>query len=271
MSDRSGRKKSLWKRFRETELWKSVFRHGYEDTRRNRFLQVTSNLFLHLHPPKIQPHALRFTYTWGMGGISFLLFLILTVTGVLLMFYYFPDTARAYQDMKDLNYVVPFGRLLRNMHRWAAHGMVLTVWIHMLLVFLHGAYRPPRQFNWCVGVMLLVLTLLLSFTGYLLPWDQLAFWAITVGTNMATATPVIGAEGPFSLANPGNDVRFALLGGKSVGANALLRFYVWHCIAIPLAASVLLGLHFWRVRKDGFSRPHQRSSRYSRDSLGGGE
>jgi quinol-cytochrome oxidoreductase complex cytochrome b subunit len=181
------------------------------------------------------------------------------------MFYYFPDTARAYQDMKDLKYVVPFGRLLRNMHRWAAHGMVLTVWIHMLLVFLHGAYRSPRQFNWCVGVMLLVMTLLLSFTGYLLPWDQLAFWAITVGTNMATATPVIGAEGPFSITNPGNDVRFALLGGKSVGANALLRFYVWHCIAIPLIASVLMGLHFWRVRKDGFSRPHQRSSRYSRD------
>jgi len=138
--------------------------------------------------------------------------------------------------------------------------MVISVWLHMLRVFLTGSYKPPREFNWNVGVILLVLTLLLSFTGYLLPWDQLAIWAITVGTNMARATPLMGHEGPGAafimlgdvpLVTAGSDVRFALLGGKTVGANALLRFYVLHCVAIPLAAGVLIAIHFWRVRKDG--------------------
>ncbi len=137
--------------------------------------------------------------------------------------------------------------------------MVIFVMLHMLRVFLTGSYRPPREFNWVVGVSLLVLTLLLSFTGYLLPWDQLAFWAVTVGTNMAAATPFIGAEGPFHdvfgvTAN--NDARFLLLGDTRVGASALLRFYVLHCVGLPLVAGVLMVVHFWRVRKDGgISRP----------------
>ena len=130
----------------------------------------------------------------------------------------------------------------------------------MMRVFLTGSYKPPREFNWNVGVILLVLTLLLSFTGYLLPWDQLAIWAITVGTNMARATPVLGHEGPGAslimlgdvpLVTVGSDVRFALLGGRTVGPGDLLRFYVLHCIAIPLGAGILMGIHFWRVRKDG--------------------
>jgi quinol-cytochrome oxidoreductase complex cytochrome b subunit len=149
---------------------------------------------------------------------------------------------------------VPFGKLLRNMHRWAAHLMIITVWLHMFRVFLTGSYKKPREFNWCVGVVLLVLTLLLSFTGYLLPDDQLGFWAVTVGTSMARATPLLGHEGPFGPQlgmTPYNDVRFALLGGSIVDANALLRSYIWHCIAIPLIASIFMGVHFWRVRKDG--------------------
>jgi quinol-cytochrome oxidoreductase complex cytochrome b subunit len=130
----------------------------------------------------------------------------------------------------------------------------------MLRVFLTGSYKPPREFNWNVGVILLVLTLLLSFTGYLLPWDQLAIWAITVGTNMARATPIAGHEGPGAqflsiggakMITAGSDVRFALLGGTLVGPAALLRFYVLHCIAIPFAAGILIAVHFWRVRKDG--------------------
>ena len=165
-----------------------------------------------------------------------------------------PDVNRAYADMVDLMYVVPFGRLLRNSHRWGAHAMVITVSVHMLRVFLTGSYKPPRQFNWVLGVVLLVLTLLLSFTGYLLPWDQLGYWAITVGTNMARATPLLGHEGPFAYIlgmKPDNDIRFALLGGTLIEAPALLRAYVWHCIAIPVIASALMMAHFWRIRKDG--------------------
>ena len=132
--------------------------------------------------------------------------------------------------------------------------MVITVSIHMLRVFLTGSYKPPRQFNWVVGVVLLVLTFLLSFTGYLLPWDQLGYWAITVGTNMARATPLLGHEGPFSYIlgmKANNDIRFALLGGTMIDAPALLRAYVWHCVGIPVVASALMMVHFWRVRKDG--------------------
>jgi len=189
---------NLIKKITESEIWKSVFRHGYADTSRNRVLQIISNVWLHLHPAKVREHGTKIRFTWCMGGITFFLFLFETITGILLMFYYVPDVNRAYADMVDLMYVVPFGRLLRNSHRWGAHAMVITVSVHMLRVFLTGSYKPPRQFNWVLGVVLLVLTLLLSFTGYLLPWDQLGYWAITVGTNMARATPLLGHEGPFA-------------------------------------------------------------------------
>ena len=235
-------------------VWKSIFRHGYLDTPRNRVLQITSNVFLHLHPPKIPKHAVKLSYTWGMGGLTFLMFLVTVVTGVVLMFYYRPTGEYAYADMKYLMFDVPFGPLMRNMHRWSAHGMVICVWFHMLRVFMTGSYKSPREFNWAIGVVLLVLTLLLSFTGYLLPWDQLAVWAVTVGTNMARATPFLGHEGPFGIeigVTARYDARAFLLGGTLVGPAALLRFYVLHCIFIPLLASVLMVLHFWRVRKDG--------------------
>ena len=130
-----------------------------------------------------------------MGGVTFFLFLVETVTGVLLMFYYRPTLEWAYNDILALRDVTSLG-ILREMHRWGAHAMVITVWLHMYRVFLTGSYKPPREFNWVVGVVLLLLTLLLSFTGYLLPWDQLAIWAITVGSNMARATPILGHEGP---------------------------------------------------------------------------
>ena len=242
-----------------SQLFQSIFRHDYVDSARNRALEITSNVFLHLHPITIPRHALRVAYTFCLGGLTFFLFLVETITGLLLMFYYRPVPNYAYLDMKTLEYAVQFGMTLRNLHRWGAHLMVICVMLHMLRVFLTGSYRPPREFNWVLGVSLLVLTLLLSFTGYLLPWDQLAFWAVTVGTNMAAATPLVGAEGPFhshlgitSL----NDARFLLLGDMKVGSNALLRFYVLHCVGLPLVAIVLMMVHFWRVRKDGgISRP----------------
>ena len=238
----------------KTPLYKSIFRVKHDESERSRALGVLSNVFLHLHPAKINRDAVRYNYTWGMGGITFYLFIVLTLTGVLLMYYYHPTKGQAYDDIVYLMSDVPFGRLLRNMHRWAAHLMIITVWLHMFRVFLTGSYKRPREFNWVVGVLLLVLTMLLSFTGYLLPDDQLGFWAVTVGTNMARATPGLGHEGPFGPElgmTPYNDVRFALLGGSIVDANALRRAYIWHCIAIPLIAGVFMGVHFWRVRKDG--------------------
>ncbi len=238
----------------DSQLVRSVVRHGKPDTLRGRVQAVLSNVFLHLHPTYVKKDALRFNFTFGLGGISTLLFGILTATGVFLMFYYTPSVERAFGDMQDLRHVVPFGLLLRNLHRWGAHAMVLVVILHMARVFYTGSYRPPREFNWQVGVGLLMLTLLLSFTGYLLPWDQLAYWAITVGTNMARATPLIGHGGPFAEltgAKLDNDVRYALLGGTQVGQSALLRFYVLHCVALPLLAGLMMAVHFWRIRKDG--------------------
>ncbi|MBI2834032.1 MAG: cytochrome b N-terminal domain-containing protein [Acidobacteria bacterium] len=226
-------------------VWRSIVRHGYPDTPLDQSLAVFSNFFLHVHPVKVHRHSLRASYTFGLGLMAFYLFLVLVVTGTLLMFYYVPSVERAYADMKDLEFVVSFGIVLRNLHRWAAHGMVAVVFLHMCRVFYTGSYKPPRDFNWVIGVVLLVLTFLLSFTGYLLPWDQLAFWAITVGTSIAGYTPLMGQR-----------LRSFLLGGNQVGQNALLRFYVLHVMLLPLVMTVLIGVHFWRIRKDGgLSRP----------------
>jgi cytochrome b6 len=238
----------------KTQLYKSIFRVKHDDKPRSRALGILSNVFLHLHPSKINRDAVAYNFTWGMGGITFYLFIVLTFTGALLMFYYHPTKIQAFRDILYLEHDVPFGKLLRNMHRWAAHLMIITVWLHMFRVFLTGSYKKPREFNWSVGVILMLLTMLLSFTGYLLPDDQLGFWAVTVGTNMARATPFLGHEGPFGPQlgmTPYNDVRFGLLGGSIVDSNALLRSYIWHCIAIPLIAVVFMAVHFWRVRKDG--------------------
>lgn len=246
----------LKKRVVDSPIWRSMFRGGvWKDTPRDRAQHILGNVWLHLHPSRVRKHGLKWTYTFGLGGLSFFLFLILTVTGVLLMFYYRPSVDLAYRDMKDLEYAVSLGSFIRAMHRWSAHAMVLIVILHMARVFMTGSYKSPREFNWTVGVILLVLTLLLSFTGYLLPWDQLALWAVTVGTNMAAATPGLGAEGPFAFLGRSNDVRFVLLGGKAVGANTLLRFYVMHCVFLPLIAGAFMIVHFWRVRKDSFSGP----------------
>jgi quinol-cytochrome oxidoreductase complex cytochrome b subunit len=225
---------------KDSAIWRSLFRQPYPTTSRTRALAVMNNVFLHLHPVRVKRHAVRYTYTFCLGGISFFLFLALTVTGLYLMFFYVPSVSRAYQDIQAISSSVAFGDLVRNMHRWAAHLMVLTVFLHMIRVFYHGAYKPPREFNWVVGVLLLFFTLMLSFTGYLLPWDQIAFWAITVGTQMAQYAPLLGPQSSFFL-----------LGGIEVGQNTLLRFYVLHVIAFPLIAAIFMIVHFWRIRKDG--------------------
>ena len=221
-------------------LYRSVFRIGWPRTRQQRLAAMLSSLVLHVHPARVREHVLRFSSTLGLGLVAFTLFVVLTVTGLALMLYYVPHPEAAYRSMKDIQFAVTFGRFLRNAHRWAAHGMVAVVFLHMCRVFFTGAYKRPREFNWGVGVTLLLLTLALSFTGYLLPWDQLAFWAITVGTSIVAYYPVIGEP-----------VRYVLLGGHEIGQAALLRFYVLHCVILPLAMACLVAVHFWRVRKDG--------------------
>src|SRR6187431_3241726 len=249
----------VWNWLTETQVWTSVFRHGRPDSDRNRVLVMLSNVFLHLHPVRIRKSGVKLRYPWWLGRLSFFLFPSLTFTGLLLMFYYRPTLEYAYTDIVGLREHVPLG-IMREIHRWGAHAMVITVWLHMYRVFLTGSYKPPREFNWVIGVILLLLTLLLSFTGYLLPWDQLAIWAITVGSNMARATPFLGYEGPgnqlltidgIDMITNASDARFGLLGARFVGEETLNRFYVLHCVAIPLAVSLLLAIHFWRVRKDG--------------------
>ncbi len=233
--------KRAFERLFRSQVWRSMFRHGLPDSNRTRAETVFYNFFLHVHPTKVRKRSVKYTYTWGLGGLSVGLFIVLTITGALLMLYYRPSVPQAYWDMKDLQYVVSSGQFLRNLHRWAAHAMVAVVFLHMLRVFYTGSYRPPKEFNWVIGVLLLVITILLSYTGYLLPWDQLSFWGISVGTNMLQAIP-------FGL---GNKISFLLLAGHIVGEYALVRFYVLHCFIIPVVAMVLMGIHFWRVRKDG--------------------
>lgn len=227
-------------RLRATQAWKSIFRRGPARTNRTRSLAIFGSLFLHLLPVKVRENSLRARATYYLGSFSFFLFILLVITGVLLMLYYHPAVPLAYQDMKDLRFVVSNGLFLRNLHRLAAQAMVLAVFWHMFHVFYRGGYKAPRQFNWVVGVGLLLVTLLLSYTGYLLPWDQLAYWAITVGTNIITYVPILGRP-----------VRFLLLGGNIIGESALLRFYVLHCVILPLAGVFLIAVHFWRVQKDG--------------------
>ncbi len=227
-------------RLRSTRVWQAIFRRGPARTNRTRSLAVFGNLFLHVLPVKVRDKSLRVRATYYLGSFSFFLFAILTVTGVLLMLYYHPAAPQAYRDMKDLRFVVSNGVFLRNLHRLAAQAMVVAVFWHMFHVFYRGGYKPPHEFNWVIGVGLLLVTLFLSYTGYLLPWDQLAFWAITVGTNIISYVPILGRP-----------IRFLLLGGNIIGENALLRFYVLHCVILPAGAAVLIAIHFWRVQKDG--------------------
>jgi quinol-cytochrome oxidoreductase complex cytochrome b subunit len=307
---------------RQSAAWRSLFRTAYPADERSRALAVMNNVFLHIHPVRVRQHAVKFAYTFCLGGLSFFLFLVLTITGVYLMFFYVPSATQAYTNILDIqshvtfglltrnihrwaahlmvffvflhmmrvfyhgaykpprefNWVVgvvllflvltvtgvylmffyvpsatqaytntldiqskvAFGLLTRNIHRWGAHLMVFFVFLHMMRVFYHGAYKPPREFNWVVGVVLLFLTIMLSFSGYLLPWDQIAYWAITIGTNMGGYAPLIST--PFNR---------LLLGGLEVGQNTLLRFYVLHIMVLPLVGAIFLAVHFWRIRKDG--------------------
>ncbi len=230
----------------ERTIWERMFWSWRPESTREAGDAIVRNFLLHWFPAKVLRESLSFRYSFWLGTIAAVLFFLLTGTGVVLMFLYVPSVERAYASVKDIEHVVSFGWFVRSLHRMAAHAMVAVVFLHMMRVFVTGAYRngvaadQNRPLNWIIGILLLLATLLLSFTGYLLPWDQLAYWAITVGTSIATAAPWIGDE-----------IRFLLLGGHEIAQNALLRFYVLHCFVLPAAVLVLFSWHMWRVRKDG--------------------
>lgn len=230
-------KRSTWERFK----WSWT-----PETKRQAGDSVVKNFLLHWFPAKVTRESVSWNYSFWLGTISAILFLILIVTGIPLMFLYVPSVERAYLSVKDIEFTVAFGWFLRGLHRISAHLMVAVVFLHLVRVFLTGAYKngtavnQNRPLNWIIGIGLLLATLLLSFTGYLLPWDQLAYWAITVGTNIASAAPVLGEA-----------MRFFLLGGTTIEQNTLLRFYVLHCFFLPLLVLLLFSYHMWRVRKDG--------------------
>jgi len=226
-------------KLRDTTIGRSIVRSPDRATARDRAAGHWASFLLHIYPVKVRRRELSFRHSWYLGVISVVLLVSLIVSGVYLMFFYVPSPASAYGDMQALQVDVAFGQFMRNVHRWSAHLMVVAVAAHMARVFYRGAYKPPREFNWVVGVILLVLTLLLSFTGYLLPWDQLAYWAVTVGTSMAEFVPVFGGS-----------IRETLVGGNEVGAETLIRFYVLHVALLPGVLLALLMAHLWRWRKD---------------------
>ncbi len=207
---------------------------------------VVANLLLHWFPSKVFKGSLDWTYSFWLGTVSAALLLLLVLSGLPLLFLYVPSVERAYASVKDIEYVVSFGSWIRSVHRLSAHLMVVAVVLHLARVFFTGAYKngagqgQRREWNWVIGVALLLTTLFLSFTGYLLPWDQLAFWAVTVGTNIASSVPVVGPS-----------IRELLIGGRSIEQATLIRFYVLHVIMLPGALGALFAYHMWRIRKDG--------------------
>ncbi len=221
--------KSMIGRMRETLVPEAM-----PEDDRGRMRRVLNSLILHLHPAKVPVTTLRWTYSWGLGGLSAVLMMILGLTGVILLNNYTPAAPQAYIDILELRSNVWFGELVRNVHHWSANLLVV------IRVFATGSYRPPRELNWLIGVAMLVLVLASNFTGYLLPWDQLAYWAITVGTSIISYVPLIGEW-----------LGRLVLGGPEVGPNTLLNFYSMHIATLPLMIFGLMSYHFWRVRKDG--------------------
>ncbi len=228
-----------------------------ENYRREQIRRVTQNFFLHIHATRVHPHSLKPTYTFGLGIILGFLFVIMLITGVLLMLHYTPSVEAAYNSVKDIVHVVPGGRIIRNMHRLASNAMVIVVFLHLLRVFYTGSYLGERSLNWVIGVVMFVVVLLMSFSGYLLPWDQLSYWAVTIGSNIAaSARELTDLLGITAVVDVGGFLQRILIGGDTVGQAALTRFFMLHIVFLPVTLMVLTGVHFWRIRKDGgLSRP----------------
>jgi len=219
--------------------------------------RIAKNFFLHMHAARVHPHSLKLTYTFGLGLILASLFLVMIITGLILMLHYTPSVGQAYDSVKDIIFIVPGGRYIRNMHRWAAHGMVLVAFLHLARVFYTGSYLQQRTTNWIIGVSILVVVLFMNFSGYLLPWDQLAYWAVTIGSNIAaSARELTDLLGITSMFDAGGFMKKLLIGDETVGQPALTRFFMFHVVFLPLTLIILTAVHFWRIRKDGgLTRP----------------
>ncbi len=225
----------------QSSSWKTKLLYNNKpDDDRSRMKAVANNVILHLHPAKVAKPALRFSYTWGLGGLSTMLALVLITTGVLMMFRYDASVERAYTSVQAMETDVLFGSLTRAMHHWSANLLVVTAFLHMLRVFYTGGYKNGRSTNWTIGLILFLIILAFNFTGYLLPWDQLAYWAITVGTSLLSYIPVVG-----------DLISNFLLAGPEVGQGALRNFYAIHVSVLPVLFTLLMAWHFWKVRKDG--------------------
>jgi quinol-cytochrome oxidoreductase complex cytochrome b subunit len=199
-----------------------------------------SQLLLHLHPRTVPEASSRVRYTWCLGGLALWMFLIEIVTGAILMLRYVPSLSESYLSIQDITHIAPYGFFLRNLHYWCGQIMVVLVVLHMVRVFLTGSYADPRRMNWIIGLILLIVTVLIDFTGYLLVWDDRALWAWTIARNLAETIPLVGPP-----------LASIVFGPADVSDLSLVRLYAWHVLLIPGAMVLLMGWHFWKVRKDG--------------------
>jgi quinol-cytochrome oxidoreductase complex cytochrome b subunit len=222
-------------------IWRSIFRGPIVPrTDRERKWVVFNTLVLHLRPTRVPKSTLKYSHTFGLGGMSLVLVLLLMATGTLMMFAYEPFPSWAYDSIVRMQEQVLFGRLVRGVHHWSANLLVVVVFLHMLRVFFTGGFRTPRQFNWIVGLCLLFCVLAANFTGYLLPWDQLSYWAVTICTGMIGYVP---GAGPW--------LQGLIRGGEEIDRATLINFYTLHTTVMPVLFIALMALHFWRVRKAG--------------------
>jgi len=234
---------NFWQRIRYS-IFPGTY-HGVLD--RERYRQLFNGLLLHFRPLTVPRRTLRFTLTWGLGGMALVLVTMLFATGLMLKFVYQPVPDRAYESIVHLQNTVYFGQLIRNIHHWSANVLLLVALLHFLRVFFSGAFHPPRQFNWVIGLAMFLLLLGSNFTGYLLPWDQLAFWAVTICTGMLEYIPVIGLG-----------LQKLVRGGPDIGPATLSIFFAVHTAIIPAGLIILMPFHFWRIRKaKGLVIPHE--------------
>ena len=227
---------SLFQRMRYSIFPGMLQRSGHREPYRNFF----NSLILHFRPRSVQERTLRFTLTWGLGGMAVVLVCMLFATGLMLKFVYQPVPDRAYESIVHLQNNVLFGQLIRNIHHWSGYVLLIVVFLHFLRVFFTGAFYPPRQFNWIIGLAIFLTVLTSNITGYLLPWDQLAFWAITICTGMLEYVPGIGGW-----------LQSLIRGGSDIGPATLSIFFAIHTAVLPACLLILMPFHFWRVRKAG--------------------
>lgn len=222
-------------------IWRSAFPRPLTARSDRERAQLTRFTFLlHLRPIRLPASTLRWTHTFGLGGSSLVLFSVLAATGILMMLHYHPSPDTAWRSVWQLEREVSFGALVRGTHWWSANLLIVVLLAHTARVFLTGGYHGPRRFNWVIGCCLLASVLAAAFTGYLLPWDQLAYWAVTISTGMLEYVPLLGEP-----------VQRVLRGGEAIGAATLVTFFTLHTTIVPVLLIALMGFHFWRVRRAG--------------------